>query len=70
MNPQMLAIGVMSLIGIVVLAVMLAGRRTTRTSTIDSAQVARTLQAAQNLKHNGVWQTPRLSASDKRLFKL
>ena len=59
MNPQMLAIGVMSLIGIVVLAVMLAGRHTTGSAqAIDSRQYARNARMLANLKHEGAWEVP------------
>jgi hypothetical protein len=70
MDAQTLAIGVSSLIGIILLAVMLAGRHTTgKVQTIDLAQVKRTAQAVNSLK-TGVLPAPRLSASDKRLFRL
>ena len=59
MNPQMLAIGVMSLIGILVLAVMLAGRHTTGSAqAIDSRQYARNARMLANLKHEGAWEVP------------
>jgi len=59
MNPQTLAIGVMSLIGIVVLAVMLAGRHTTSSAqAIDNRQYARNARMLANLKHEGLWEKP------------
>jgi len=59
MNPQTLAIGVMSLIGIVVLAVMLAGMRTTgKAQAIDNRQYARNARMLANLKHEGAWEVP------------
>ena len=59
MNPQTLAIGVMSLIGIVVLAVMLAGRHTTGSAqAIDNRQYARNARMLANLKHEGLWEKP------------
>ena len=59
MNPQMLAIGVMSLIGIVVLAVMLAGGHATgKAQAIDNRQYARNARMLANLKHEGPWEVP------------
>ena len=59
MNAQTLAIGVISLIGIVVLAVMLAGRHTTGSAqAIDDRQYARNARMLANLKHEGLWEKP------------
>jgi len=59
MNPQTLAIGVMSLIGIVLLAVMLAGtHKLGKVETISERQYARNARMLANLKHEGVWQEP------------
>ena len=70
MDAQTLAIGVSSLIGIILLAVVLAGKHTNaKPTTIDLAQTRRTLAAVKSLQ-TGVLPKPRLSASDKRLFKL
>ena len=59
MNPQTLAIGVMSLVGIVILAVVLAGRHATGgAQAIDDRQYARNARMLANLKHEGVWEQP------------
>ena len=54
-----IALALSGLIGIILLAVMLAGRHTTGSAqAIDSRQYARNARMLANLKHEGAWEVP------------
>ena len=64
-------IGLSVLIMGIALGAYLGGKaRLNRVRVIDNAQPARTLRAARQLRHNGVWNQPNLSDHDKKHFGL
>ncbi len=70
MTIEILALGLVLLVGIVVGGALLGTvARANRPVTVDDNQPARTLRASRNLRYNGAWEEPRLSDHDKRILR-